>query len=430
MLRRGEEGEAFRERKRIASWSASEAGLISASVTEESGTAVRLRRAAGHLLVARGGDSPESLRSAVRDAARRTGTSPFLKPHRPERGGRAAPGTAPEDEAFAALLQAALARALQDPRGIGLSLRVSRIATDRVVFTVGSAASCGVPARLEASGTIRRAHSETAFSFLSTRPPGVALEAFALLLQAALRPVPAAAPPGGETDVVLSPAAAVVFWHETVGHPLEAEAGNRPSVLSRVRSAAVAPPEIDVADDPLRTGLPGTYAFDDEGTEARRVPLISSGTVGDLLSDRRTAGARSNGHARTPDFRRPPRPRMANLVAAAGSRREEELLADCGEGIYVREISFGSADPESGRFALFVERADLIHRGRLGGPVGRFVLTGEVLKALAQIDGPPGDAVIPSVGLSLCLKGGDAVPVGGAAPALLVRSLFARPAPR
>jgi TldD protein len=427
MLRRGEEGEAFRERKRVASWSASEAGLISASFTEESGTAVRLRRGTGQLLVARAGDSPESLRSAVRDAAKRTGTSPFLKPHREERMGRAAAAPSPDDDSFAALLQGALAKALADPRGIALSLTVSRIATERLVITPRSVAWCGVPPRLEASGTIRRAEAERAFSFQSTRPAGPALEALSLLLQDALRPVPAAPPPGGETDVVFSPSAAVVFWHETVGHPLEAEADERSSVLSRVHSAAVAPPDVEVVDDPLREDLPGSYRFDDEGTEARRVPLISSGVVGDLLSDRRTAGPQSNGHARTPDFRRRPRPRMANIVVAPGSSREEDLITACGEGLYVREIASGSADPESGRFALFVERADAIRKGRLGGRVGRFVLTGDVLKALSQIDGPPGDTVLPSTGLSLCVKGGDGVPVGGAAPALLVRSLLARP---
>jgi predicted Zn-dependent protease len=428
MLRRGEAGEAFRERKRVSSWNASEAGLVSASFTEESGTAVRLRRGNGHLLVARSGSSPEALRSAVRDAAKRTGNSPFLKPQRAEKAVRVPSAAASsDDDSFAALLQAALAKALSDPRGIALSLTVSRIATERVVITPGSLSWCGVPSRLEVSGTIRRADAERAFSFQSTRPAGPALESLALLLQEALRPVPSTPPPGGETDVVLAPSAAIVFWHETVGHPLEAEAGERASVLSRVRSAAVAPKDVDVADDPLREDLPGAYRFDDEGTAARRVALISSGVVGDLLSDRRTAGPESNGHARTPDFRRRPRPRMANLVVAAGSRREEEMVEACGEGIYVREIASGSADPESGHFALFVERADLIRRGRLGGPVGRFVLTGDVLRALSQIDGPRGDTVLPSAGLSLCVKGGDPVPVGGAAPALLVRALLARP---
>ena len=430
MLRRGEEGEAFRERKRVSSWTASEAGLVSASVTEESGTAVRFRRGKSNLLVARGGDSPESLRSAVRDAARRTGTSPFLKVLHAERPGRGAPGSGPDDDAFAALLQAALARALHDPRGISLSLTVSRVTTARVVVTPASAVWCDLPFRIEAAGTIRRADSERAFSFLSTRPAPASLDALGRQLQEAIRPVSPAASPSGETDVVLSPEAAVVFWHETVGHPLEAEGGERSSVLSRVRGAVVAPPEIDVADDPLLRELPGSYAFDDEGSAARRVPLITAGTVADLLTDRRTAGARSNGHGRTPDFRRRPRPRMANLVVGHGERTEEELVAACGEGLYVREIAFGSADPESGRFALFVESAEAIRRGRVSGPVGRFVLAGEVLRALSQIDGSPASSVVPSSGLSLCMKGGDLLPVGGAASALLVRSLHVRPAPR
>ena len=38
----GEGGEAFRERRRAIAWSATEAGLQSPSIVEESGTAVRV----------------------------------------------------------------------------------------------------------------------------------------------------------------------------------------------------------------------------------------------------------------------------------------------------------------------------------------------------------------------------------------------------
>ena len=54
--------------------------------------------------------------------------------------------------------------------------------------------------------------------------------------------MPAHRAPEGRVDVVLSPEAASVFWHEAVGHPLEAEGGERTSVLTRVARASVAPP--------------------------------------------------------------------------------------------------------------------------------------------------------------------------------------------
>ncbi len=51
---------------------------------------------------------------------------------------------------------------------------------------------------------------------------------------------------------------------------------------------------------------------------------------------------------------------------------------------------------------------------------------GDVLTALSGIDPELGDAAAAGSGLSLCTKGGDAIPVGGAAPAMLVRGLAAR----
>ena len=193
--------------------------------------------------------------------------------------------------------------------------------------------------------------------------------------------------------------------------------------------AAVAPPGLDIVDDPGRSDLPGAYGVDDEGTLGRAVPLLLGGVVTALLSDRRSGAVDSNGHGRTSSFRRPPRVRMANLVACAGEVSLDELLDRCGDGIYVREVASGSADPESGRFVLLVSAADAVRRGRRGAPLAPFALTGEILSALAAVEEVWGDEVLPATGLSVCAKGGDAVPVGGAAAAILVRGLAAR-APR
>ena len=114
----------------------------------------------------------------------------------------------------------------------------------------------------------------------------------------------------------------------------------------------------------------------------------------------------------------------------AGRASLDELLERCDQGIYARDVVSGSADPESGRFVLLVSAADSIRRGRRGAPLAPFALAGEILSALSSIEETWGNEVLPATGLSVCAKGGDAVPVGGAAPALLVRGLFARTARR
>jgi TldD protein len=432
LLRRGEAGEAFRERTRTETWTASESGLLAPALAEESGTAVRIRRDGNLLLVARSGAGPEALRDAVREAGRLAGNAPFFKAHRATGGApaRPLPERPDEEEGRTAALAAAIARALPDPRGLTVAVEVSRILAERTVVTPRALLPCGARSRLVASGTIRRSGFERSFSFQSARPFNEAADALATALREATRPAPGLPPAPGPVDVVFSPSAASVFWHEVVGHALEADAGERGSVLSRVKGAAVAPAGLDVVDDPGRSDLPGAYLVDDEGTLARAVPLLSGGVVTGLLADRRSGPLDSNGHGRTSSFRRPPRVRMANLVATAGKASLDELLDRCGDGVYVREVSSGSADPESGRFVLLVSAADAVRRGRRGSPLAPFALGGEILSALDSLDAAWGNEVLPATGLSVCVKGGDAVPVGGAAAALLVRGLVARTARR
>jgi TldD protein len=334
-------------------------------------------------------------------------------------------GLGGEDERTAALAHA-LARAIPDPRGLWVRLTFARVTTSRAVVTPRTILDCGTRTRLEVTGTLRRSDGERPFSFQSARPFAEAVSALEHALREALRPVPRVAPPAGRVDVVLSPQAAAVFFHEAVGHPLEREGEGRASVLARVRGAVVAAPGLHVTDDPTHDRLPGSYLVDDEGVPARPVTLLDDGRVAELLSDRRTAGAESNGHGRASDFRRPPRPRLSNLIVSPGRTPSRDLLLICGDGILVREISAGSADPESGRFFLAVERAELLRRGKAGASLLPFMIGGDVLAALAELEGDRGDLAEPASGLSHCVKGGDAVPVGGSSPAVIVRGLTVR----
>lgn len=425
MLRRGESGEAMRERRLVTSWSASEAGLLSPATLDERGTAVRVRRASGALLVARAGNGPDALREAIREAGRRGGTSPFLKTSRAGGKRRDADGDSLREDDLGAPVAAALARVLADPRGVSLSLSVSSVSVSRAVVTARAYLPCGTVRRLEASGRVVRGGALRTFAFQSAAPLNVAAEAFERALKDALRPAPRVAPPAGEVDVVLSPSASAVFWHEAVGHALESEGKEQGSVLARVVGAVVGPPGLEVRDDPTSSG-PGGYLVDDEGVAARPTPLVRDGRVAGLLTDRHTAGAESNGHGRVPDYRRPPRARMSNLVVAPGEAELGELLERCGTGVYVREISSGHADPESGRFVLLVEAADSIRKGRIAAPTARFALVGDVLSALRNLDAARGLEAETAAGLAVCVKAGDALPVGASAPAVLVRSLEAR----
>src|SRR5258706_6506692 len=319
MRRRGESGEAMREHRRVTSWSASEAGLLSPAAHEERGTAVRIRRGGASLLVARAGDGPAALREAIREAARRGGTSPFLKSS--ARGAARVREATPEprqDDELPAPIAGPLAHALPDPRGVSLPLTASLVSVSRAVVTPRAYLPCGAALRLEATGRVVRGRALRHVAFQSSLSLPAAFAALEIALKEALRPRRPVAAPSGEVDVVLSPSASAVFWHEAVGHPLEAEGADRASVLARLQGALVGPPRFELLDDPTRVDLPGAYLVDDEGVAARATALVKDGRVAGLLTDRRTAGAESNGHGRASDYRRPPRPRMSNLVGPPG----------------------------------------------------------------------------------------------------------------
>ncbi len=170
LMRRGVDGEAFRERRRVTAFTANESGLVSPSVVEERGTAVRLRDASRDsrlLLFARAGDDPEALRDTVREAARRSGGAPFFKvvKQAPRGGARGAP--ADDDETLAAAFASALARGVPDPRGLSLTLKMSRIQTARVVITARALHSCGESTRLHVSGVVSREGMRRVFASLT-----------------------------------------------------------------------------------------------------------------------------------------------------------------------------------------------------------------------------------------------------------------------
>ena len=139
-----------------------------------------------------------------------------------------------------------------------------------------------------------------------------------------LAALPLAEPPAA-CDLVLEPGRAGSFFHELLGHPLEADiVAGRASYLSSRFGERIAPSWLTVTD-----GLPppgdGMTAFvDDEGTPVSTVELIASGRVSGVLSDRASAalsGAPSSGHGRRLDYRHPVIPRMWHTTARWRPRR-------------------------------------------------------------------------------------------------------------
>ncbi len=237
-------------------------------------------------------------------------------------------------------------------------------------------------------------------------------------------PVP---PTAGASDVIFENGSAAFFFHEVLSHPLEAD--SPASKLANLHKARLCPREIEVADEPSRLDLFGGYPVDDEGVPARRTPLLNAGHLAGPLRDRLRSDPLhpSTGNGRRPSAFDHAAPRGSNLVVGPGGASEEEMLHRLATGIRIDEFDGGSVDPASGRFRLRFPAAQAVQRGRLGQPLGPGHLEGEVVEALAAVDPLLGSRAKPCRQLAWCAREGKILPVGGEAPAMIVRRMQVSP---
>ena len=267
-----------------------------------------------------------------------------------------------------------------------------------------------------------------AFNFHLPESDDGALEELRVRLRALAPTGPGpVAPVAGASDVLFENGSAAFFFHEVLSHPMEADVPV--SRLANLVKARLSPREIEVADEPSRLDLFGGYPVDDEGVPARRTPLLSAGHLGGPLRDRVRADALhpSTGNGRRPSPFEHVAPRGSNLVVGAGGASEDEMRHRLANGIRIEEFDAGTVDPASGRFRLRFPGAQAVQRGRLGGPLGPGYLEGEIVEALGAIDSLVGARARPCRQLAWCSREGRRLPVGGEAPAMIVRRLQIRP---
>ena len=152
----------------------------------------------------------------------------------------------------------------------------------------------------------------------------------------------------------------------------------------------IAQRSVSVDDDAhISIGLP--FPFDFEGSVKRRVPLLSEGRVGGVVSDGASASATggvSTGHASI-GRESSPEPDCANLVMAPGSESEDQLVAGVEHGVYVQRLWYNRlVDAERGLVVgTSRDRCFMIEDGKrtetLAG--GRF--NESIIDALNRVDG-------------------------------------------
>ncbi len=230
--------------------------------------------------------------------------------------------------------------------------------------------------------------------------------------------------PGGPMPVVIAGAAGGTMIHEAVGHGLEADlvlAGH--SVFADKVGEPIASPLVTVVDDPTLPGRRGSYAFDDEGTPARRTVLVDRGVLLGFLHSRITAartGAEPTGHGRRESFEHVPLPRMANTFIAPGPHDPAEIVRSTPRGLYVTRMGGGQVNTVSGDFVFEVSEGYRIEGGEVGRPVRGATLVGNGPRVLREIDRVGGDL---GFAVGTCGKDGQGVPVSDAQPTIRIPEL-------
>ena len=242
--------------------------------------------------------------------------------------------------------------------------------------------------------------------------------------------------PTGEMDVLLMPDQMMLQIHESIGHPLELDrilgdernfAGTSFVTLDMFGHYRYGSELLNVSFAPDVSGQFASYAFDDDGTPARREWIIRNGILqrplGGALSQARARALRADiagvANSRACSWNRAPIDRMANLNVEAGSSTLDEMIASIDDGVLMRTNSSWSIDDSRNKFQFGCEYGQRIRNGQLAEVVKRPNYRGisaSFWRSLAMV----GDAsTFEVMGTPYCGKGepNQVIRVGHAAPA-------------
>src|SRR4051794_27024853 len=219
---------------------------------------------------------------------------------------------------------------------------------------------------------MRRGYEHFAGLGLVEAAPRVAEEAVALLT--------APACPSGQETIILSGQQLALQLHESVGHAVELDrvlgmeasyAGTSWVGVSGLGSLRYGSELMNVTADATTPEGLGSFAWDDEGVAAHRVPIVREGVLQGFLSSRETAGEigldRSGGAMRADGFARQPIVRMTNVHLEPGEAGSlDDLVASTDCGILMETNRSWSIDQRRRQFQFGTEIAWEIVDGERG----------------------------------------------------------------
>jgi TldD protein len=151
--------------------------------------------------------------------------------------------------------------------------------------------------------------------------------------------------PAGELDLILESSQLALQIHESVGHAIELDrilgweaafAGTSFLDLDQLGSLRYGSELMNITADATIPGALATFGYDDEGTPAQCVDIVTEGTWVGVLSGRDSAhlaGLPPGGMVRADGFNRLPMVRMTNVGLQPGEGTMEDIVADTKHGV-------------------------------------------------------------------------------------------------
>lgn len=223
--------------------------------------------------------------------------------------------------------------------------------------------------------------------------------------------------PTGVRDLVLMPSQMVLQIHESIGHPLELDrilgdernyAGGSWVTPDLVGHHRYGSDLLTVSFDPTVDGEIASYAFDDDGTPARRELLIERGILKRVLggsASQSRSGVPGVACARACAWNRPPIDRMANLNLEPGGDTLDALITGIADGVLMETNRSWSIDDRRDKFQFGCEVGRLIRDGRLAGMVRNPNYRGRSATFWRSLDGVGDRASWRVMGTPNCGKG-------------------------
>jgi TldD protein len=240
-------------------------------------------------------------------------------------------------------------------------------------------------------------------------------------LRQALVNLSAVPAPAGTFDVVLGSGWPGVMLHEAVGHGLEGDFNRKKtSAFAGLMGQQVASKGVTIVDDGTIAGRRGSLTIDDEGTPTNCTTLIEDGILVGYMQDRQNArlmGVAPTGNGRRESYSHEPMPRMTNTYMLAGQHSPEEIIASVKNGIYAVSFGGGQVDITSGKFVFGCTEAYKIENGKIGPAIKGAMLIGNGPDSMRRVSMIGNDMKL-DLGIGMCGKAGQGVPVGVGQPHL------------